>query len=119
MDIKGLRSGSTWRGLIAATIAGAATLAAAGAANAGDWKKGRGYYSPYGPPVYVAVPPGHAHYYAPAPVYYAPAPRPVVVYPAPVAYVPAPVYSAPVYSAPAYYGPPGGNVSLGINLPLR
>lgn len=110
MAVNGLRSGSIWRGAIAVTVAGVATLAAAGTANAGNWKKGRGYYVPYGAPAYVVTP--APVYYAPAPVYYAPPPRPVVVYPAPVAYTP-----APVYTAPAYYAPPG--VSIGVNLPLR
>jgi hypothetical protein len=88
-------------------IAGAVMLTAS-AAMADDWKKGRGHYKHY-----------HHHYYdrevvfvQPArPVYYAP--RPVVVYPAPV-------YAPPVAYAPAY-GPayPGGNLSIGVNVPLR
>ena len=94
--------------LLSAAIVGLGTLAAAGTAEAGGWKKGRGHYAPYYPaPVYVAVP--QVRYYTPPPVYYAPPPQPVVVYPAP------PVTYAPAY--PAYYGQPG--VSLGINLPLR
>ena len=53
-------------------------------------------------------------YYAPAPVYYAPAPRPVVVYPAPGLRTrrwPMPVVR------PGY--PRGGNLSIGVNVPLR
>ncbi|MCC8429929.1 hypothetical protein LJ725_13195 [Reyranella aquatilis] len=87
-------------------MAGAVMLTAS-AAVAGDWKKGRGHKH-------------HHHYYdgevivvqPPRPVYYAP--RPVVVYPAPV-YAP-PVAYAPVYG-PAY--PRGGNLSIGIDVPLR
>lgn len=99
-------SGLNGRGVLAACVASMAVLGFAGGAEAGEgWKKGRGeYHAPgYYGPTYVKVPPGHVHYYAPAPVYYAP--RPVVVYPAPVMY------------APAYpvYGPP----SLNINIPLR
>jgi hypothetical protein len=93
------------RAILAAVAAGATLLGAVGAeAGEGRGKKHRHYYYA---PGYVVAPPGHVHYYAPAPVYYAP--RPVMVYPAPVMY------------APAYpvYGPPGGSVSLGINLPLR
>jgi len=93
-------------GILAALVAGVALLGAAASAEAGEGrgKKHRHYHYA---PGYVAVPPGHVHYYAPAPVYYAP--RPVMVYPAPVLY------------APAYpvYGPPGGSVNLGISLPLR
>jgi len=86
-------------------MAGAVMLTAS-AAMAGDWKKGRGHHK------------HHHHYdrevvYVPArPIYYAP--RPVVVYPAPV-YAP-PVAYAPVYG-PAY--PRGGNLSIGIDVPLR
>ncbi|MCF8534138.1 MAG: hypothetical protein K9G48_14110 [Reyranella sp.] len=98
------------RGILATCVASVAVLGLAGGAEAGDRhgrghgnKKYRGYYAP----AYVAVPPGHVHYYAPAPVYYAP--RPVAVYPAPVVYAPAyPVYAAPV-----------GSLSLGLTLPLR
>jgi hypothetical protein len=88
-------------------IAGAVMLTAS-AAMADDWKKGRGHHKHY-----------HQYYYdrevivvqPPRPVYYAP--RPVVVYPAPV-------YAPPVAYAPAY-GPayPGGNLSIGVNVPLR
>jgi hypothetical protein len=87
-------------------MAGAVTLTAS-AALAGDWKKGRGHHKHH-----------HYHYdrevvYVPArPIYYAP--RPVVVYPAPV-HAP-PVAYAPVYG-PAY--PRGGNLSIGIDVPLR
>ncbi len=107
-DLNKLPSGLSGRGILTAFVAGLAALGAAASAEAGEGngkKKGRYYYAPD----YVAVPPGHVHYYAPAPVYYAPAPRPVVVYPAPVMY------------APAYpvYGSPGGSVNLGISLPLR
>lgn len=87
-------------------LAGAVMLTAS-AASAGDWKKGRGHHK------------HHHHYYdrevvyVPArPIYYAP--RPVVVYPAPV-YAP-PVAYAPVYG-PAY--PRGGNLSIGVDVPLR
>lgn len=94
--------------LLAATASAGAVLLAATGAFAGDWKKGRGHKH-------------HHHYYEsevvvvrPArPVYYAP--RPVVVYPAPVYYAP-PVAYAPVYG-PAYG--PGGNLSIGVNVPLR
>lgn len=89
-------------------VAGAVTLTAS-AAMAGDWKKGRGHHKHH-----------HHHYYdrevvvvqPPPRVYYAP--RPVAVYPAPV-YAP-PVAYAPVYG-PAY--PRGGNLSIGIDVPLR
>ncbi|WP_425067255.1 hypothetical protein [Reyranella sp.] len=86
-----------------------AVMLTASAAMAGDWKKGRGHHK------------HHEHYYydrevvvvqPPPRVYYAP--RPVVVYPAPV-YAP-PVAYAPVYG-PAY--PRGGNLSIGIDVPLR
>jgi hypothetical protein len=85
-------------------MAGAVMLTAS-AAMAGDWKKGRGHHK-------------HHHHHGevivvqPAPVYYAP--RPVVVYPAPV--YPPPVAYAPVYG-PAY--PRGGNLSIGLDVPLR
>ena len=88
-------------------VAGAVMLTAS-AAMAGDWKKGRGHHKHH----------HHHHYdrgvvYVPArPIYYAP--RPVVVYPAPV-YAP-PVAYAPVYG-PAY--PRGGNLSIGVDVPLR
>lgn len=89
-------------------VAGAVILTAS-AAMAGDWKKGRGHHKHH-----------HHHYYdrevvvvqPPPRVYYAP--RPVAVYPAPV-YAP-PVAYAPVYG-PSY--PPGGNLSIGIDVPLR
>lgn len=89
-------------------VAGAILLATP-AAMAGDWKKGRGHHKHH-----------HHHYYdrevvvvqPPPRVYYAP--RPVAVYPAPV-YAP-PVAYAPVYG-PAY--PRGGNLSIGIDVPLR
>ena len=78
-------------------MAGAVMLTAS-AAVAGDWKKGRGHHKHH-----------HHHHHGevivvePArPVYYAP--RPVVVYP------------APVYG-PAY--PRGGNLSIGLDVPLR
>lgn len=88
-------------------MAGSVMLTAS-AAMADDWKKGRGHHKHH-----------HDHYYdrevvvvQPArPVYYAP--RPVVVYQAP-AYAP-PVAYAPAYG-PAY---PGGNLSIGVNVPLR
>lgn len=99
---------ATLRVLGTAAIVGAVFLGSTGGAMAGNWKKhGRYYYAPA--PVYVAPAPV---YYA-RPVYYAPPPPPVVVYPAPVAYGP------PAYYGPSYYGPPGGSVSLGINVPLR
>ncbi len=106
-DLKKLQSGLNGRGILAACVASMAVLGFAGGAEAGEgnWKKGRGYYAPgYYGPAYVKVPPGHVHYYAPAPIYYAP--RPVMVYPAPVIYGPA---------YPAYGGPP----SVNINIPLR
>ena len=89
-------------------MAGAVMLTAS-AAMAGDWKKGRGHHKHH-----------HHHYYdrevvvvrPPPRVYYAP--RPVAVYPVPV-YAP-PVAYAPVYG-PAY--PRGGNLSIGIDVPLR
>lgn len=86
-------------------VAGAVMLTAS-AAMAGNWKKGHGHHK------------HHHHYdrevvYVPArPIYYAP--RPVVVYPAPV-YAP-PVAYAPVYG-PSY--PRGGNLSIGLDVPLR
>ncbi len=105
-DLNKILSGLNGLGILAALVAGVAVLGAAASAEAGEGhgKKHRHYYYA---PGYAAVPPGHVHYYAPAPVYYAP--RPVVVYPAPVMY------------APAYpvYGSPGGSVNLGISLPLR
>jgi hypothetical protein len=98
---------ATLRVLGTAAIVGTVVLGSTGGATAGNWKKhGRYYYAPA--PVYVAPAPV---YYA-RPVYYAP-PPPVVVYPAPVAYGP------PAYYGPSYYGPPGGSMSLGINVPLR
>lgn len=88
-------------------VAGAILLATP-AAMAGDWKKGRGhhkhhYHHYYDREVLVVPSPGRVYY----------APRPVVVYPAPV-------YAPPVAYAPAY-GPayPGGNLSIGVNVPLR
>lgn len=101
-----LPSGLNGRGVLAAVAAGVAILGAAGGAEAGEGhgKKHRHYYYA---PGYVAVPPGHVHYYAPAPIVYAP--PPMVVYPAPVMY-------GPAYPA---YGSPGGSVNLGISLPLR
>ena len=105
-DVKTLDD-KTNRSWVIAGLVGIATLGVAAGAQAGEGhghgKHHHGYYAPQ----YVAVPPGHVHYYAPAPVYYV-APRPVMVYPAPVAYVPA----YPVYAAP-----PGLNLNL--NLPLR
>ncbi len=106
---------STLKRCLLAAMAGAVVLGAAAGAQAGDGngKRYQGYYGP----AYVKVPPGHVRYVAPAPVVYvAPAPvayaapAPVVVYPAPVAYVPA---------YPAYGAYPGGNLSIGLNLPLR
>lgn len=95
--------------LAGSLVMAGAVMFTASAAMAGDWKKGRGHHKHH-----------HHHYYdrelivvKPArPVYYAP--RPVVVYPAPV-YAP-PVAYAPVYG-PAY--PRGGNLSIGIDVPLR
>lgn len=83
-------------------VAGAVMLTAS-AAMAGDWKKGRGHHKHhhyYYEPEVIVVKPAR-------PVYYAP--RPVVVYPAPV-------YAAPVYG-PTY--PRGGNLSIGVDVPLR
>ena len=97
-------SGPNGRGIVAACVATLAGLGLASVAEAGEGNKHRGYYGPG----YVTVPPGHVRYVAPAQVVYA-VPAPVVVYPAPVAYVPA-------YPA---YGYPGGNLSIGLNLPLR
>jgi hypothetical protein len=104
-DLNERPSGLGGRGILAALVAGLAILGAAAGAEAGEGHGKKHHHHYYGPG-YVKVPPGHVHYYAPAPVYYAP--RPVVVYPAPVMY------------APAYpvYGPPPG-ISLGVNLPLR
>jgi len=98
---------STLNRCLLAAMAGAVALGAAAGAQAGDGngKRYQGYYGP----AYVKVPPGHVRYVAPAPVVYV-APAPVVVYPAPVAYVPA---------YPAYSAYPGGNLSIGLNLPLR
>lgn len=89
-------------------VAGAVMLTAS-AAMAGDWKKGRGHHKHhhhhhYDREVVVVQPPPRVYY----------APRPVAVYPAPV-YAP-PVAYAPVYG-PAY--PRGGNLSIGIDVPLR
>lgn len=96
--------------LAGSLVMASAVMFTASAAMAGDWKKGRGHHK------------HHHHHHdgevivvQPArPVYYAP--RPVVVYPAPVyappvAYAPAPVYG-PVY-------PRGGNLSIGVDVPLR
>jgi hypothetical protein len=102
-DLNKIWNGRKGPGIFAALVAGVAVLAAATGAEAGEGRgKKLGHY--YYAPGYVAVPPGHVHYYAPAPVYYAP--RPVAVYPAPVMYAPA----YPVYSPP-----PG----VSINIPLR
>jgi hypothetical protein len=99
---------SKLRTITVAAIAGAVLLGTTGGAMAGNWKKGRGHYYYAPAPVYVAPAP---YYYAPPPrVVYAP-PPPVVVYPAPAAY-------APAYPAYPAYGP-GGNLSFGINVPLR
>jgi hypothetical protein len=97
--------GLSGRGILAALIGGVALLGAAAGAQAdeGHGKKHRHYYYA---PGYVVVPPGHVHYYAPAPVVYAA--RPVVVYPEPVMY-------GPVYPA---YGSPG-SVNFNLSLPLR
>ncbi|MDP3243829.1 MAG: hypothetical protein Q8M69_25670 [Reyranella sp.] len=89
-------------------VAGAVLLTAS-AAMAGDWKKGRGHHKHhhhhyYDREVVVVQPPGRVYY----------APRPVVVYPAPV-YAP-PVAYAPIYG-PTYSR--GGNLSIGIDVPLR
>jgi hypothetical protein len=94
-DVKILR-GSNRRCWCAAAIAGAAVLAAAAGAEAGDghWKKKHGRYF---------VPLGHVYYVAPPPVYYY-RPAPVVVYPEPV-YVP----------RYRYYREP----SLSVTIPLR
>ena len=103
---------STFHHCLLATMAGAIALGATAGAQAGDGhgKRYQGYYGP----AYVKVPPGHVRYVAPAPVVYvAPAP---VIYAAPAPVV---VYPAPVAYAPAYGGYPGGNLSIGINLPLR
>jgi len=103
---------STFNRWLLAAMAGAVALGAAAAgAQAGDGngKRYQTYYGGYYAPAYVKVPPGHVRYVAPAPVVYV-APAPVVVYPAPVAYVPA---------YPAYGAYPGGNLSIGLNLPLR
>lgn len=84
-------------------VAGAVMLTAS-AAMAGDWKKGRGHHKHhhyYYEPEVIVVKPAR-------PVYYAP--RPVVVYPAPV-------YAPPVVYGPAY--PRGGNLSIGVDVPLR
>jgi len=89
-------------------IAGAVMLTTS-AAMAGDWKKGRGHHHHEYDGEVIFVKPARPVYYAP---YYAP--RPVVVYPAPVYYAP-PVAYAPAYG-PAY---PGGNLSIGVNVPLR
>lgn len=97
-----LPSGLNGRGILTACVAAVAAFGLASGAEAGEGNKYRGYYAPG----YVMVPPGHVRYIAPAPVVYA-VPAPVVVYPAPVAYV------------PAYGGYPGGNLSIGLNLPLR
>jgi hypothetical protein len=110
-DLNKFSIGRSGRSILAALVAGAAILGAAASADAGEGrgKKHRHYHhapSYYGP-AYMKVPRGHVHYYAPAPVYYAP--RPVVMYPAPVMY-------GPAYPA---YGYPGGNLSIGVNVPLR
>jgi len=107
-DPNKLSRGLGGRGIFAALIGSVALMGAAAVAEAGEGhgKKHRHHHHHYAPG-YVAVPPGHVHYYAPArPIVYAP--RPVVVYPPPVVY-------APAYPA---YGPSGGNFSLGLNLPL-
>jgi len=97
--------------LLAVTASAGAVLLAATSAFAGDWKKGRGHKHKH----------HHHHHHGEVivvqqrPVVYAP--RPVVVYPSPMGY--APVYE-PRY-APAYgpaYGS-GGNLSIGVNVPLR
>ena len=102
-DLNKIPSGLNGRGILAAIATGAALLGAATVAEAGEGHGKKHRHHHYYAPGYVAVPPGHVHYYAPAPVYYAP--RPVVAYPAPVMYGPA----YPVY------GPP----SVNINIPLR
>jgi hypothetical protein len=100
--------GLTGRGVLTICAVVVAALGLASGAEAGEGKKHRHYYVPGYGPGYVVVPPGHVRYLAPAPVVYA-APPPMVVYPAPIAYVPA-------YPA---YGSPGGNLSIGLNLPLH
>ena len=96
--------------LLAATATTGAVLLAATSAFAGDWKKGRGHkhhhHHHHGEEVIVIQQ---------RPVVYAP--RPVIVHPSPMGY--APVYEpryAPVYG-PAYA--PAGNLSIGVNVPLR
>lgn len=101
-----------------AAVATAASLLAAGSAQAGDvhWSIGISL-----PPVATVISSAPAPIYAPAPVYapapiYAPAPvvvapPPVVYSPPPVVYTPAPrvVYPAPVIVSrpvPVVYGPP-------------
>ena len=97
-----------WRAAVTTAVVATAMLGATEAAEAHDWEKR--HRRPSG---YLVVPPGHARYYAPAPVVYA-VPAPVVVYPQPVAYVP--LQYAPAYPA---YGPPVGSVSFGLTLPLQ
>ena len=104
--------GLSGRGILAALVGGVALMGMAAGAEAGEGhgKKHRHHHYYYAPG-YVAVPPGHVHYYAPErPVVYAP--RPVVVYPPPVVY-------APAYPSYPSYGPSGGSMSFGLNLPLN
>lgn len=99
------RNSKAFRTALGAMALGLGLVGATAAAEAHEWKRGRGW----GPPAVVVVPA--------APVRYA---APVVYAPAPVVYAPAPVMVAPAYPAyayPAYAGP--GSLSIGLNVPLR
>ena len=93
------RKPTAFRTALGGIALGFGLVGLAATAQAHDWKKPRYYH---GPPGVVVVP---------APAYYAP---PVVA--VPVAYAPAPVMYAPAYPA---YAAPGGNLSIGLNVPLR
>jgi len=91
--------------LAGSLAAAGAVMLTASAAMAGDWKKGRGHHKHH----------HHHHHYDREVVVVQPPPR-VYYAPRPVAVYPAPVYAPPMAYAPAY---PGGNLSIGVNVPLR
>jgi len=97
------RKSKAFRTALGAMALGLGLVGATAAAQAHDWKRGRGW----GPPGVVVVPAAPVRYVA----------APVVVAP-PVVYAPAPVMYAPAYPAyPAYAAP--GSLSIGLNVPLR
>ena len=97
------RKANAFRTALGGLALGLGLVGLATTAQADDWKK----HHRWGPPGVVVVPAAPARYYPP--VMYAP------VMAAPVVYAPAPVMYAPAYPV---YGAPG-NLSIGLNLPLR